>query len=573
MVYTHPIDIQKYSCDNEPIYEIDSNMVKLKVTMNHRMWVKPRTAENYRIELAEDIVGKRRQYKKNVNHICIDEDSKYINKYRQFILPGVGGLDDITLDMKSFLTLLGIWIAEGCITGNGWALDISAHKQRVKDALEIACEKMGFNIRKHIEKNNIRDKWRLTDKRLVSFFKPLSVGAVNKFLPEFVWQLWYNEARWLIDGMMLGDGHTMKNGTRRYDTSSKKLADDFQILCLYARYSTNITVKYEAGRETVIKAPGREGEIIKSTATAYRMTIIEKQNNPLVNKSKKLDKIVNYTGDVYCCSVMGDGVIYVRHNGYPVWCGNSRHGQKGTIGITMEGIDMPFTKHGLRPDIIMNPNAIPSRMTIGQLCECLFGKVGALNGMNMDSTAFEDYDIESVKDVLEQMGYHREGTEYLYNGMNGAKLKHMIFIGPTYYQRLKHMVIDKIHSRARGPTTALTRQAPEGRARDGGLRLGEMERDALIAHGMAKFLKERLMECSDAYCTYVCGICGLFARREDSRYNRDRPEPTDVYYCPMCKNYNDIHKVMIPYAFKLMIQELMAMCIAPRIIIQKQICR
>jgi len=249
----------------------------------------------------------------------------------------------------------------------------------------------------------------------------------------------------------------------------------------------------------------------------------------------------------------------------------TRHGQKGTIGITLDGIDMPFTKHGIRPDIIMNPNAIPSRMTIGQLWECLFGKVGALNGMNMDGTAFEDYDIESVKDKLEQMGYNREGTEYLYNGMTGSRMKHMIFIGPTYYQRLKHMVIDRIHSRARGPTTALTRQPPEGRARAGGGRLGEMERDAIIAHGIAKFLKERLIDCSDAYSTYVCGECGLFARREESRYNRDRPQPTDVYFCPMCKNYNDIHKIVIPYAFKLMIQELMAMCIAPRIRVQKSI--
>jgi DNA-directed RNA polymerase II subunit RPB2 len=249
----------------------------------------------------------------------------------------------------------------------------------------------------------------------------------------------------------------------------------------------------------------------------------------------------------------------------------SRHGQKGTIGITLEGIDMPFTKHGIRPDIIMSPNAIPSRMTIAQLLECLLGKVGALNGMNMDGTAFEDYDVESVKDDLEKLGYHREGTEYLYNGMTGAKMKHMIFIGPTYYQRLKHMVVDKLHSRARGPNTSLTRQPPEGRARDGGGRFGEMEQQAIVAHGMAKFLKERLIDCSDAYSTYVCGQCGLFARREESRYNKYRPQPTDVYYCPMCKNYNDIHKVMIPYAFKLMIQELLAMCIAPRIRIQKQI--
>lgn len=140
----------------------------------------------------------------------------------------------------------------------------------------------------------------------------------------------------------------------------------------------------------------------------------------------------------------------------------SRHGQKGTMGIGLESIDMPFTKHGIRPDIIMNPNAIPSRMTIGQFWECLMGKVGALKGMNMDGTPFEDYDIEKIKDMLEKLGYNREGVEYLYNGMTGKKMLSEIFIGPTFYQRLKHMVEDKIHSRAKGPLTILTRTAPEG---------------------------------------------------------------------------------------------------------------
>lgn len=115
------------------------------------------------------------------------------------------------------------------------------------------------------------------------------------------------------------------------------------------------------------------------------------------------------------------------------------------MGINMEGIDMPFTKHGIRPDIIMNPNAIPSRMSIGQLWECLLGKIGALKGMNMDGTAFEDYDIKAMEDMLESLGYQRKSEEYLYNGMTGKKIKNMIFIGPTYYQRLKHMVEDKIH--------------------------------------------------------------------------------------------------------------------------------
>jgi DNA-directed RNA polymerase beta subunit/intein/homing endonuclease len=244
---------------------------------------------------------------------------------------------------------------------------------------------------------------------------------------------------------------------------------------------------------------------------------------------------------------------------------SSRHGQKGTIGILLDDTDMPFNKHGVRPDIILNPNAVPSRMTIGQLLESLVGKVAALQGMDADGTAFEEHDIEFVKNKLEELGYERNGYEELYNGMTGEKMKVQIFMGPTFYQRLKHLVEDKIHSRSRGPKTSLTRQAPEGRARDGGLRLGEMERDALLAHGLAKFIKEKLLDNSDAYTTYVCDKCGLFARRFDRKENKIYSTDGDVYYCPSCKNYNDISKIKIPYAFKLFAHEMMAMCIAPRI--------
>lgn len=241
------------------------------------------------------------------------------------------------------------------------------------------------------------------------------------------------------------------------------------------------------------------------------------------------------------------------------------HGQKGTIGIILDDIDMPFSKHGLKPDIILNPCAIPTRMTIGQLAECLVGKAAILQGKDADGTPFEDPDFTSVEDMLEKMGYERKGKEYLYNGMTGEKMLVEYFFGPTYYQRLKHLVRDKIHSRSRGLKTSLTRQAPEGRARDGGLRVGTMERDALIAHGLSKFLKEKLLDNSDAYMVYVCDKCGLFAQRFERPENKSYPSPDDTYYCPACQNFNDISKVRIPYAFKLFIQELMSLNIVSRI--------
>jgi DNA-directed RNA polymerase II subunit RPB2 len=242
---------------------------------------------------------------------------------------------------------------------------------------------------------------------------------------------------------------------------------------------------------------------------------------------------------------------------------SSRHGQKGTIGITYRQEDMPFTVEGISPDLIINPHAIPSRMTIGQLVECLLGKTSCCNGTMGDATPFQknlrvdkaDQDSQrSISESLHADGYQRTGNEVLYNGHTGRKLESHLFIGPTYYQRLKHMVDDKIHSRARGIAQGLTRQPVEGRARGGGLRFGEMERDCIIAHGAAHFLKERLFNSSDAYRVHVCDLCGLICSHMTET----------TYDCKGCGNQSQISQVYIPYACKLLFQELMAMMIAPR---------
>jgi hypothetical protein len=561
--YLNPTDVQSYDCDEE-IYVVESNQVNLKVTKNHRMYVSTQDSYKYGIETAESIFNKQRRYMKNCESIEYDD----IEENDIFYLEG-SGFDKREFKADSFLKFFGIWIAEGwCDTKRG--IQIAAHKQRVKDALTELCNDMGFElIKKKKDGDDIENYWIIRDKQLIHFMNQYSVDAVNKYLPEWVWNLNQRQCRILIDGMMLGDGHIMENGTRRYDTSSKKLANDFQRLCLHAGYSTNISIKYEAGHESIGKSGRNLGVVFKSSTDAYRMTIIESQNNPLVNKDKKKniwDRYEHYTGKVFCCTVpTQDGVIYVRREGVPVWCCNSSYGQKGTCGIKLAGIDMPYNKFGIRPDIILNPNAIPSRQTIGQLLESLVGKVAALDGFEGDGTAFEDYDLEKIENRLKECGYDPKGYEELYNGMTGEKLKIKIFFGPTFYQRLKHLVEDKIHGRARGPRTLLTRQPLEGRSRDGGLRLGEMERDALIAHGISKFLHEKTMYNSDAYATYICDICGLFAQRAPRNENKTEPSLTDIYMCPNCNNVNKISKIMIPYAFKLLLQELMSMSVAPRI--------
>ena len=187
----------------------------------------------------------------------------------------------------------------------------------------------------------------------------------------------------------------------------------------------------------------------------------------------------------------------------------SRHGQKGTIGVTYRQEDMPFTREGIVPDLIVNPHAIPSRMTIAHLIECQLSKVATLRGFEGDATPFSQVTVTNISTSLRALGYQSRGFEVMYNGHTGRKLMAQVFFGPTYYQRLRHMVDDKIHSRARGPTQILTRQPVEGRARDGGLRFGEMERDCMIAHGASSFLKERLFDVSDPFRVHVCDICGL----------------------------------------------------------------
>jgi len=224
-----------------------------------------------------------------------------------------------------------------------------------------------------------------------------------------------------------------------------------------------------------------------------------------------------------------------------------RSAQKGTCGTLVESINMPFTASGIIPDIVMNSHAIPSRMTINQLLECVQGKHCAMKGEFGDATAFTKNSVgiaEELCDRLGKCGFERHGNEVMYNGETGEVINAEFFIGPTNYQRLKHLVSDKIHTRDRGRVTTLTRQPVEGRANDGGLRFGEMERDNMIVHGVSRFLKERLFDYSDPYQVVICTICGNFS--------------TTLTYCKQC-NTNKVQKVNMSYASKLLQQKLMAM--------------
>uniref|UniRef100_A0A6C0IMP8 DNA-directed RNA polymerase n=1 Tax=viral metagenome TaxID=1070528 RepID=A0A6C0IMP8_9ZZZZ len=262
----------------------------------------------------------------------------------------------------------------------------------------------------------------------------------------------------------------------------------------------------------------------------------------------------------------------------------SRAGQKGTIGMVIPEIDMPFTKDGLKPDLIINPHALPTRMTIGQLVECLVGKASLNLGCFGDCTAFanEGSKIGVYGNLLTELGFHSSGNEVLYNGMTGEQLESDVFIGPNYYMRLKHMVKDKINYRSLGPKTSLTKQPVGGRANDGGLRIGEMERDSLISHGASEFLRESMNERADKYHIAVCNSTGLMCL-----YNPDK----NLFMSPLLDgpikflnsvdnnlNLQNVTKygrsfsiISVPYSFKLLMQELMSVNVQMRIITDENI--
>lgn len=414
----------------------------------------------------------------------------------------------------------------------------------------------------------------LVDTRIMNIMQLHSIPCGSQLIVAIMSHTGYNQE----DSLLVNQGsidrgmalvtvyHTEK------DEDKQKINGDEEIRCKPDKLKTkgmNLGANYDK--------VNHRGEIPENRLVENRDIIIakvspikENRNDPTkLLKYEDQSKMFKTSEETYidrnCMDRNGDGYTFAKVKTRAVRRPvigdkfSSRHGQKGTVGRAVRSEDMPFTASGIQPDIILNPHAIPSRMTIGHLKETLLGKLLLELGMFGDGTAFGELDVRTICAELARLGFEATGEELVYDPETGEQHACSVFIGTVFYQRLKHMVNDKVHSRSVGQNVILTRQPTEGRSREGGLRFGEMERDCMVAHGAAAFVVDRMYYASDKYMIHVCKRCGQIASFNDNPQFR-------VHKCHFCDNTTDFSFVRLAYACKLLMQELQVMNIASRLI-------
>jgi DNA-directed RNA polymerase beta subunit len=551
--YVYPTGLSTYEYDGD-MYKLQGPQLDIFVTKNHKLYVKKRNHKEFKLLPTEEVFGKQFKFKKWANN---DKP-----KQEYFEAKTKDG-KTVKYPMNAWLRMLGMFISDGYATnkekGNtNNIIKITGYKERKqkfhKEFLkELDIKYYMYDSGTEINCNKYPEIW--------NELKPLSVGAVNKRLPEYVWNLSRDQSRILLHALIEGDGSYANSGAAVYYTSSKGLSDDVVRLALHCGWSGNNktsanNIGKAAGGSTPIKRSNGTISIATRTADALYVAFTkERYNEPGINKDKKQQTIteeyVPYKGTVYCLEIPDthQHVYYSRESSTSpaVWSGNSaRSGQKATIGLSLRESDMPSTEDGIRPSIIINPHALPSRMTCGQLIESLAGGLCAAKCSQTDATIFNKVDIESIATELEDLGLNRYGYRRLYNGITGEYIDTEIFMGPTYYQMLQKFTIDTIYAITNGPSDAITYQPLDGMGSGGGLRIGEMERDVIASHGASRFLAEKFFDHSDGYTEYVCR-CGKSAVCNIEK---------GIYKCNYCKDNADIIGYNNSWSSKLFIHEL-----------------
>jgi len=506
-----------------PMYEIQTASVNLAVTPNHKMYISV-DGKPYQLTRAKQIEDSIIRYKKSAlnNNISYVFSSKDKDQY--------------------WCYYTALYIMYGRVDQKTKKILLRTKDLHISTVLNKLHQKWTF-----IENTGYEIDETLT---ATMFASEMETKLGNNF-PDYVWSFSRSQANFLLE-CIIGGICLTTDTPNQYElwTKNIRFRDNLQRLCLHAEKACDFSQK-------------------SSSPNCWLLTIrTEEQDMEPVVPFSSMKQAAGYKGKVWCLEVCTH-IFYVRRDGKSCWTGNSsRHGQKGTCGMKFREEDLPFTKQGITPDIIMNPHAIPSRMTIGHLIECLASKEAVLSGNMSTSIPFsvnnhDNHDnhtsdengsstVESIAESLRLLNYDPYGEEVLYNPLTGRKMQAKIFIGPTFYQKLRHMVSDKCHARSHGKNEILTRQPVEGRARNGGLRFGEMERDAVLAHGAMDFLRDRLYHNSDPFEVPVCGTCRLYA------INRLNEDGSSTLLCHRCKN-SQVRMIETPWCFKLLYSELYCM--------------
>ena len=468
--------------------------------------------------------------------------------------------------ITAFCELYGYWLGDGTLRFGGNSVEMSPVKPVDDEWLRERFAALEFVEGKDYtynviggqnESRPVRYRWSIINKEWFDFFckeygsKYVKYAKSNtapdvtsttvpediksaKWIAPWVWNLNSHSSKSILVGLRFADG-CEKSGRNIIWTSSARFRDEIMRLALHAGYSAHFGVQHEVGK---ICGQDKEGREIIARHVSWKISYSDARGSePVLNTSRDIKK-VPYNGLTWCVT-MPNGFIITRR-------------AKRVDGVVVEAS---------RP--IITGQCIPSRMTIAQLMETLLGKVGCEVGAVGDGSPFNNTTVDGLASLLRDgLGMEPYGNEILYNGFTGRQMETNIFVGPVFYQRLRHCSTDKLHSRASGPLVMLTRQPAEGRAREGGLRFGEMERDCVISHGIAEFTKERFMECSDAFRCFACRECGLIAVAN----------PTEgIWVCRGCTNTTNFSAIEIPYAYKLLLQEMESMSISSRIVTQSKL--